>query len=399
MNPPLSAAIPALGQDTAARIPPRRALLLVDANLSAHPALDPALERYRKLVLTHFRYDLQRVSENSDISPTQLRALLNKHHATDGIRGAFFIGGFRMPTFRGAAGDVSAFPEYYQDLDGDVRDEDGDGILDFYDPWDGRGDRQPLKIWLAVLRPYETSVTGAPGVDDLIRYFHRVNRSMEVSPDRPQRRAVIFTSRDWSDVTYLVKALQPRFTISLFGGADEVPLTPSIVDFKRAGRITAEILFIFAHSGPSQHFLDAPAHPGNIIAAGELDSPGPTRLEDLPVRSRLAVIWGCHAMDLEGIRPINGRFLANSYLFTRGFRTQTVLGSARSIGLEALPVLVARLQETPLCDAWLAYQNHVYQEEYLRAWLGVRRVWEKERLRFNWSYLMYGNPFLRFAPR
>lgn len=52
----------------------------------------------------------------------------------------------------------------------------------------------------------------------------------------------------------------------------------------------------------------------------------------------------------------------------------------------------------PFPDAWLAYQNQLYAKAYLQEWLGVGRSWEKERLRFNWSYMLCGDPFARFDP-
>jgi hypothetical protein len=94
---------------------------------------------------------------------------------------------------------------------------------------------------------------------------------------------------------------------------------------------------------------------------------------------------------------MNNRFLADSYLFTPSFSTQTLLGSSRSIGLEQIEVLIPRCQEQCLADAWLDYVNHCYSEKFLKEWLGVRGVWEKERLGFDWGYCIYGNPFDRLG--
>jgi len=94
---------------------------------------------------------------------------------------------------------------------------------------------------------------------------------------------------------------------------------------------------------------------------------------------------------------MNNRFLADSYLFAPHFATQTLLGSSRSIGLEQVEVLIPNCKDQCLATAWLDYLNHCYSEAFLKEWLGVRGVWEKERYGFDWGYCIYGNPFDRLG--
>lgn len=76
-------------------------------------------------------------------------------------------------------------------------------------------------------------------------------------------------------------------------------------------------------------------------------------------------------------------------------RVFTLIGNSKSIGLEDLPFLVRSLKTPPLHEAWLGYANHVFSRRFLQPWLGSRGVWEKEKGRFNWGYIIRGNPFTR----
>ena len=102
-------------------------------------------------------------------------------------------------------------------------------------------------------------------------------------------------------------------------------------------------------------------------------------------------------MDFERVTYKDDRFLVDSYLLHRDFEVLSLMGSTRSIGMEDLGYLVDRLGETYLADGWLTYQNHVWEEPFVRGFLAIRGVWEKERQGFVWGYLLCGNPFALLA--
>ena len=331
---------------------------------------------------------------DDDVAPEELRTEVQRLVKAERIQGALLVGGFRFQRFKNAVGEVATFPEYFEDLDGEFRDDDHDGLLDFYDPWSRDKDDDALEIWVAALRPYEDE-----GPPTLASYLDKLHEARSADP--PPARATIFSSKDWAHQEDLLGALERLYGVpaALYGGFERgQAVATSPAEFRQAAAESGRLLFVFAHSSPSRHHLDQPAGPAGQIVPFERESPEQVLVEDLELGARAIMIWGCHGLDLEGIDYPKGRFLANSYCLTRGSACETVLGSGRSIGMESLETFVRGLRDAPLPVAWLAYMNHLYRKSYLSDWLGVRDAWEKERCRFNWSYLLYGNPFVDLGP-
>ena len=373
----------------------KAALLVIDQEVAADTGLTAALATYRQQVRSTFGYRLIQVVADAAIAPEDMRALLRQWVQQERIAGAFLVGRFRLATFRGGCGDLAAFPEFFQDLDGDIRDEDGDGIYDVYDPWPVSPTAPACELWLAMLRPYPVSPRGGSGLDELTTYFTRITATMQAPAQTTA--ATIFASHDWPDQDGLHRALQAsvRSPVRLFGGKDpqsKQALRTTVREFREALAEPSNLLCSFIHSSVSVHTLDGPDYPGNLVVPGEMDNPGRVLLDDMPVNARVMTFWSCHLLDIEHVTYLHGRFLANSYLLRPGSRAEAILAPARSIGLEYQEVLIRALRTAPLCEAWLSYQNHLYSRPVLRQFLD--RVWQQEGRRFAWHAMIYGNPFV-----
>tara|TARA_B110000093_G_scaffold151079_1_gene165366 strand:- start:287 stop:1654 length:1368 start_codon:yes stop_codon:yes gene_type:complete len=397
---PLITALALIGTGWAAdAAPPRVAALVIDASYKDEDGIVGEIGRYRELVKKRFNVNLSLFWVPSDTRPEAIRKALNSLHKTNGITGAFLIGGFGFPIFKNECGDVSTMFSYYTDLDGEIRDTDGDGKFDFYNPWpdEGNGVVPVHEIWLAVLKPYYQSEGNKRTPEEIREYFAKVNAHLSGFVKKDDAKAAIFTSKDWGNLKHLNDALEPIYADRIVQrggiGEDGKGIATDIDDFRHVLSQESEICFVYAHSGSSQHVLDGPPFPGNCILPGVLDYPGRPLLEDMKVNARILSIWGCHALDLQQIKYKDNRFLADSYLFTPRFRTQTILGASRSIGLASIETLVANGRNDCLAYAWHDYLNHCYSQDFLKEWLGVRGVWEKERNGFDWGYCIYGNPF------
>jgi len=381
-----------------------RALVLIEAALLAEPKLEAALQRYRAAVKKQCRYDLHVVAASAEESAAELRTRISAFYEKEKISGVFLIGGFEFARFENAIGERSIFPEYFQDLDGEIRDTNGDGVLDHYDPWVKPG--PALELWLATFRPYSEAPDGADAAAQVIRILERGVDALgaRLTPkDKKQRAATILSSRDWQNHSELLAALKRRYSgrIAQFGRGESTP-----DHYKTAVQTSSELLIAFLHSSPKAHHLDAPSGPAGLVIASASKTQtkdaasGSVALDQLTPRARMVLLFACSALDLDELPLPNEPFLANAYLLAPDSACRTVVGAARSIGLESLPLLLRSLgdAELPFPDAWRAYQNQLYDQAYLEHWLGVRGVWEAERLRFNWSYMLYGDPFARFDP-
>ena len=373
-------------------------VLIVQRDYLQHVGLKSEMTRYIQLVKQRYDVELIPYPLHASISPIALRKGLRTLHSKRSIEGAFFVGQFQFPIFHNQCGDENTMFAFYSDLDGKIEDRDGDGKYDYYDPWnEGHSPEETHEIWVAVLRPYFHSEVDLRSPDEIQAYFRKVNHHLTQFERSNSNRAAILTSKDWPRLEHLHRSLEPIYgkQITQRGGLDQsgkaIPTNPDDLRFILAQQ--AEICFLYIHSGSSQHVMDQPKFPGNCVLPGVLDYPGRILLESLVVKPRVLSIWGCHALDIQNVKYKDNRFLADSYLFTPHFATQTLLGSSRSIGLEQVEFLIPNCKGECLATAWLDYLNHCYSEPFLREWLGVRRVWEQERYGFDWGFCIYGNPF------
>ncbi len=379
-------------------------VLIVDGRYLQNLAIAKELARYKTDVEDTFGIRLLQVSGNSLSTPEQTRARLQLLYEQQGIKGAFLVGWFKFARFQNASGDLCTLPEFFEDLDGDFEDTNGDGIYDAYDPWQGNPSEEApggLDLWVATLRPYFNTPNDFRSAKDIATYFSKVSDDLEGKKlGVYQKQAQIFTSHDWPDQKALQDSLRTLYDepTPLTGGFDDQTheaLRTSVSQFGQTLAQPREMTFVFAHSGPSQHVCDLPAYPGNLILPGVLDYPGRALLEDMQINTRMMLLWGCHTLDLEGVNYMNDRSLQDSYLLTPQNKVLTLVGNSKSIGLEDLPFLVRSLKAQPLATAWLPYLNHVYSKPFLHPWLGSRNAWDKEQGHFNWGYVICGNPFIK----
>lgn len=371
---------------------PRRAVLLVDPAWIADEEVRKEIDAYAKRVQLGFGYELEIEPVDTACEPSELRKQLARLRKTRKIRGALLAGNYTLPVFQNACGDKNALYAYFGDVDGDFEQVVSSSMLDRYDPWKQDRD-EVMELWISILRPFQAGQPGGRGLAEIAALFRRFCVETPESDEQPQ--ATLLATKDWTRQANLTIHLDRLFGSTRLIGAQDASGARSdvgIEEFREALESRSEMLFVFAHSSPAFHQLDKS---GSVVARGGKD--GDLSLETTALQSRAVVLWGCHGLDLcpeeVGTKP----FLADAYLQTHGSRAEVVLGASRSIGMEALDQLVPRLADEPLCDAWLEYLNHVYSEQYLERWLGVRNAWEKERLHFDWGYVMYGNPFVRFS--
>jgi hypothetical protein len=372
------------------------AVLVVDKEYESDSEFTEQLEEYKRLVQLSFDYELLITFQDISITPDQMRKHLQDLRSTKGINGAYLIGRFRYAVFYNECTDVSTLYSYYSDLDGEFRDSNGDGRFDFYNPWPSDDVAPVHEIWLAILRPYYTSATDHRTVADITDHFAEVNQHLATLRESETNQAAIFTSRIWPYLPELERALKKKYQgrVEQRGGvARQRAIATSTTDFKELISQPSELCFVYAHSDPSCHYFDLPSPPSNSVEAGVATVANRVCLEDFAVKARILSLWGCHALDVEGVKHPKKRFLADSYVFMPNSDVQTILGASRGIGMEQMDLFVDYLDQRCICDAWLMYLNACYDKRYLQPWLEIRNAWEKEQYGFDWGYVIYGNPF------
>lgn len=386
------------GAQQAQRAGPRRAVLVVDPAWLDDDALHEEIDAYQKRVRADYGYELLVEPMAVTCSPSELRERLQHLHATRKICGALLAGEYPLPRFDNACGDQNALYAYYGDLDGDFAGSEP--VFDHYQPWPHR-DAPVMELWIAVLRPYHFGKPDGRSAADVAALFRRWSPKPKKS--REPVAATLVTTKDWANQRTLTGALESAFGRVTALGTEPLqgaraPIGPA--EFRQALANRGDLLFVFAHSGPRRHHLDVPdGAPGTVVPNLAPGEPAGVGLEQAPVQSRAVVVWGCHGLDLRKDELGDERFLADAYLMAAGSRAEVVVGASRSIGMEAMETLVGLLPERVLCDAWLDYENQVYSQDFLAGWLGVRDAWDKERGRFDWGYVLYGNPFVRLDAR
>ena len=386
-----------LGQEPAAGSPHTRAAALtakaaffVDPAWLADAGLRRAIDGYCARVRSSCGYELLVTAVPPTERALDVRVRLQGLHKEHGIRGVLLAGEFALPTFRNECGDENALHAYYGDLDGRFA-ADAAGRYVRYEPW-GTG-KDVMELWVALLRPYRFAAKDGRSIAELVAWFDRC----VVEDERRPVGATLVATKDWRNQQPLCDAMRGTFgDVMTFGVAGARGSSPESggKEFRQALARQGELFVVFAHSGATSHHLDG----DGVLAVPRRDGdPRHLSIEAQPVQSRALVLWGCHALDLRG-KELSGRpFLADSYLLAAGSRAEVVLGTSRSIGIEAMERLVEGMRGKLLCEAWLDYLNLVYSEQFLSTWFRDPAVYARERSRFDWGYVVYGNPFVRFA--
>ena len=168
-----------------------------------------------------------------------------------GLEGCILVGDFPVPWFRlesDFGSGVSEFPVdlYYEDLDGEFVDEDGDGMFDEHT--DGQGDVEP-EIWLGRLTASPLSGDEALLVNRYLQRDHSYRAGEILVP----HRALLFIDRDWIDCAdYWQEAVSKLYDETRLITDDE---ETNAQEYRRRLAQGWEWVDVMVHSGPDASYF------------------------------------------------------------------------------------------------------------------------------------------------
>ena len=366
-------------------------------NPSEHdPSVKRVLDSYLALVKSTYNWDSVYIQAGSRTSPATLRSQIKKAWVEDKIDGVFLVGRQPMIKISVARGlDKTLCPEYYTDLDARFEDQNQDGILDRYYPWEN-GDTKIHEVWLARLMPDGVTRHGLSPDGQLTSYFAKLSNFIRSGANR-SGRTVITSSRDWQNRSGVASEMQKTFGKVPEAIAARISTTPPTTSepknestpgkFWKALAIPSDFTYLSVHGEAHAWHCDEPLNGGNVV--GTSFGRAFHNVDQFRINATVLVSMSCHYLGIDGRRD----FIAASALLHPANRCFLTIGSARSIGMDNEPLMVRELRTGQPVDAWLRYYNEVSSESYMKRWLGSRNVWEQEKDAFVWAYYWYGAPF------
>ena len=301
-------------------------------------------------------------------TPESLRSYLKKLWVEENITGAILVGLLPYAMWE-PVWDEPPFPIplFYEDLDGEFIDEDGDN---FYD-WHEWGANQGCEIWVTWMRPPADNPSALH--DFLIKCIDYYEFNLPLPP-----QALECINYDWRGAAkpfYInLSHIYGKAVDTVGGGEWRVSGQEYLQHLSTYGY---EITHIWCHSGSDVHCFDL--------------SPWVYwyDIRDIQPGSWFYLLWACHGANFHDEPSHN---LAINYCMGRSSGLAS-LGVTRSIGTGTQEVLFNSLAYgKDLARAYFDFINYEYDSTWVRAW------WSKELdpHQFVWDFCFIGNPFVKF---
>jgi len=290
------------------------------------------------------------------------------HSLGDQLQGVIFLGTLPYAMWEFPFGDPCPLPLFYEDLDGDFQDQDGDGQLDFHE-W---GDVDAPQIWSAYMPGYgdDVATSLADYLDKLHAYYEGDLPFSAVNP-----RAILYAADVCGGVPNCMEqqylAMQESFVVErVCGGTSSADYTARLEAEPWAfGYVLGHTT---DHSGGHQFDVDNfySADAVNLSSAGGL---------------LMTLILGCHAGDFaDG----ENRCIAQAYPFGSSMGLASA-AAVRTIGIEFEQDFLRDLGRKPAGEAFKGWLDTVYDRSLIHS-----RFPNDDINRFVWDYILYGDPFV-----
>ena len=310
---------------------------------------------------------------NRSISANELRQRILGYWQSLGkrLQGVIFLGRLPYAMWEFPFGDPCPLPFYYEDLDGEFHDQDGDGLLDFHE-W---GEVDAPQIWSAYMPGFGEDVIGS-----LADYLDKLHAYYEGSfPfNTVHAKALLYAADVWGSTPNCMQqqylAMTESFTVERICG------NTSSTDY-RARLESAPWAFCYVLSHTTPHSGGHQFDTDNFYSADAVNLSSATG----PV---LILILGCHAGDfVDG----ENRCIAQAYPFGSSMCLASV-GAVRSIGIEYELDFLRDLGRKPVGEAFKGWLDTVYDQSLIET-----RFPNDDINRFVWDYILYGDPFVELS--
>lgn len=299
---------------------------------------------------------------------SQIQEWYASHEKT--AEGVILIGDLPTATWEFPWGEVCPLPLYYEDLDGEFSDQDGNGHLDYH-AW---GDEDAPQIWAAYVPGYGSSVGESIRryLDKLHTYYEGTAPYTNLRPD-----TLLYVADEWvpsegnclPDLT--TSMLDAKMSLTrICGGTSATDYAHQLENNLWA------VADLWCHSSSEEHFLDEGSYSRASIAS--LDQAN---------GAILTILWGSHAGDfLES----ENRSIAQAYVFGQSVGLASV-SAVRSIGTEYQELFFGALKQGTIGDAYKTWLDYVYSQALI-----AQRFPDDNINRFVWDFIFYGDPFVSF---
>ncbi len=324
--------------------------IVVVMDLQLYPWIQRKFTRYLNEVMERFPVEFTLVKVNGlrsskPITPAELRDILQEEQRVNGTSGALFVGQIPYALWKQGVGNNSGILSvFYEDLDGDFEDTNGDGFYDYH----LFGPNEGPEIWVCWMRPPMI------GQAFFMNRFLEKTHSYYTGEVLTAKKAFIACHEDYDNNFYgpigVVPVLQDIY------GAANVSMDGEGADLT----IAKEVWYQLRSS--RYEIFDTWQHASSTYQAW--DSEGFTSLKVLCLSNGalMTFLYGCHSADFwkaPGTTPFNVN-IAVSYVFGRSIG-QAASGTSWSYGTEYKYMVYEAMRDTHayLGNAWFAMESYV----------------------------------------
>jgi hypothetical protein len=351
--------------------------VVMDAQL--YPLVKGKFTRYLDEVRQRFpvEFSLKKVDglrSHSPASPAEIRELLKEEYVVNGSVGALLIGQIPYAVWKQGQGNNSGLLSvFYEDLDGEFSDRDGDGLYDYHT----FGPHEGPEIWVCWMRP--PMMGQAFFMHRFLEKTHRYYTGEIVT----ERTALVACHEDYDNNFYgpvgVVPVLQEIY------GASNVETDGEGTDITVASEIWRHL-----RSSPFEIF-DTWQHASQNYQAWDVGGFYSLKVLGLSNGALMTFLYGCHSADFwraPGTTPFNVN-LAVSYVFGRSIG-QAASGTSWSYGTEYKYMVYEALRDSAyLGNAWFAMESYVETASFVE-----QRYPDRDPHTECAGNSLIGNPFL-----
>jgi hypothetical protein len=285
------------------------------------------------------------------ISPPDLREILQNEYAVNGTSGALFVGQIPYAVWEQGVGNNSGqLSVFYEDLDGDFEDTDGDGVYDYHT----FGSHEGPEIWVCWMRP--PIIAQAFFMNHFLEKTHRYYTGDIVTT----KNSFVACHEDYDNNFYgpigVVPVLQDIYGIANVdtdGEGTDITTAKEIWQKLRTNRY--EIFDTWQHANSRYQAWDS----GGFSSLQVLG---------LPQGALMTFLYGCHSADFwtaPGTTPFDVN-IAVSYVFGRSI-CQAATGTSWSYGTEFKYLIYETMRDnqTYLGNAWFTMESYVETSSFV----------------------------------
>ncbi len=345
----------------------QKVAMMVDEDV--YDDIESAILQYKTDVESNFDAEIYTYSISPGVTPESLRTYLQNLYYNDGITGAILVGLLPYAMWDPVWSEPPfPIPYFYEDLDGDFIDGDGDGYYECHQ-W---GENLEPEIWVFWMRPPQDNPLA------LSDFLQKCHTYYELNLHVPMQ-ALECINYDWRGAAkpfYINLSHIYGEAVDTIGGNEWRVSGSEYLDY--LSTYGSEITHIWCHSGSDVHCFDI--------------SPWVYwyNIRDIQPGSWFYLLWACHGANFEDQPSHN---LAVNYCMG-GSSGLASLGVVRSIGTGSAQesFFNSLSYGKSLGEAYFDYMCYDYDSTWVRVWFGNDVPPDS----FVWDFCFVGNPFVTF---